>query len=217
MPATAKKKEPIGRDEERDFLAAGSKALAAGDYDKLQALAEEAIARGPERDYAFHWLAIAHRSREDHAKALEAIDRAIALAPEKTSYLEIRLPLLIARAEARRAIEDAERVYGRETASVNTAIRELTREMSEGSPQPALLIQRGVLFHIKRNYPQAAADFRAAERAGNLGALYFLALALRADERPDEAAVELRRFIEAYASMAVANEARALLEELKPR
>jgi len=205
------KKGPIRWEEEQDLRARGSQALARGDYDALIALGEEYLIRNCSRDYAYHWMAIAWRAKKDPEKALEAIDNAINLAPDNMKYVEFRLPVLLQRAEAQRALKDIETLHGRNT---TVPIRQLTQDIAQ-KPEPELYLQRGALLYHRKQYPQAAADFATVAQGGDSKALYFLGLALmKADKKPD--AIEaLRKFLAAHASLPVADEARAVLAEFQ--
>ncbi|MBI2931508.1 MAG: protein kinase [Planctomycetes bacterium] len=209
------RKDPMERAEERELYVEGSQALAKGDYDRLLALGEDFVRRGADRDFAYYWMAVAYRAKKDPEKSLEAIDAAIARAPEKIDYLQVRLPLLLARGEARRALQDIERLYGKNTAEVNAAIRSIDQEIRAGNDDPLLRLHRGALLHYKRNYRQAADEFALVVQEGNSRALYFLGLSLLRDERPAEGTEALRRFIAAHPDLADAQDARTLLAELR--
>ncbi len=209
-----KRKGPIGRNEERELFAAGSMALSKGDYEKLVALGEEFLLRDADRDYAYYWLAVGYRARKDHEQALVAIDNAISKAPEKSEYLAVRLPLLLARGEAKRALKDLEAMYGKNVREVNSVILALRDDAERDS---FARLQRGALYHHKRNYKEAADDFHAVVQSGDSKTLYFLGLSLLGAERTDDAIDALRRFIAAHAGLPAADEARALLAELEKK
>ncbi len=204
------KKGPIRWEEEQDLRERGNQAMVRGDYDALLVLGDEYLIRNCNRDYAYEWMAVAYRAKKDPEKALEAIDNAINLAPENTRYVQFRLPLLLQRAEAQRALKDIEALYGRNT---TVPIRELTQRIA-AEPDPELHLQRGALLYHRKQYPQAAADFATVAR-GDSKALYFLGLALMKAEKKQDAIDALRKFLTAHASLPVADEARAVLSELE--
>jgi tetratricopeptide (TPR) repeat protein len=211
--AALAKKGPMKPSDEIDFRMQATGFLATREFDKLERLAEEALARGPERDWAHHYFAIAAKERGDSDAALLHADRAAEMGMDRPELIELRIDICLARAEYRRVLEDLRRLYPVVTAA-NAAIRRLTEEIAAEPRDAGLRIRRGALHHYRKLYSRAIADFEAAVSGGESKAHYFLALTLIEERRIDEAAEALRRFLAAHGALPGAAEARLVLETL---
>ncbi|HTF56451.1 MAG TPA: protein kinase [Planctomycetota bacterium] len=209
------RKGPLKPADEIDFRMRATGLLAKREFGELDRLAEEALIRGPERDWAHHYRAVAALERGDAPAALVHADRAVALGADTPELHELRLEIRLARAEYRLVLEELDRLYPREKLSLeNQEILRLGRQIEQDKENAALFIRRGALYLHRRLASRAAEDFQKAVTLGESRAFYFLALALREDQRVEEAGEALRRFIAAHGNLPGAEEARALLASL---
>jgi serine/threonine protein kinase len=209
------RKGPLKPADEIDFRMRATGFLAKREFAELDRLGEEALIRGPERDWAHHYRAVAALERGDAQAALDHCDRASALGMDTPELHALRLEIRLARAEYRLALEELDRLYPREKLSLaNQEILRLGRQIEQDRENAALFIRRGALHLHRRLVSRAAEDFHKAVSLGESRAFYFLALALREDQRLDEAGEALRRFIAAHGNLPGAGEARALLASL---
>ena len=207
------RKGPMKGEEEREFRAQASGFLANREFEKLERLAEEALARGPERDWAHHFRAIAAQERGDSDAALLHADRAVEMEMDLPELYELRVEICLGRGQYRRVLDDLARLYPK-TSAANAAISRLTEEIKAEPDDAGLRIRRGGLLHHRKQYGKAIADFEAAVSKGESKAHFFLALTLIEERRLDEAADALRRFLAAHGSLPGAAEARVVLESL---
>ncbi|MCB1608367.1 MAG: sulfotransferase [Xanthomonadales bacterium] len=82
-------------------------ALAARDYRRVHQLCTEALLRQPQTADAFFLLAMLAADHHNYAKALEVIDRALAIAPQRAEYLAHKGRFLLAVSRPREALEAA--------------------------------------------------------------------------------------------------------------
>jgi len=209
------RKGPLKAADEIDFRMRATGLMAKRDFAELDRLGEEALIRGPERDWAYYYRAVAALERGDVPGALVHADRASALGMDSPELHELRLEIRLARAEYRLALEELDRLYPREKLSLeNQEILRTGRQIEQDRENAALFIRRGALYLHRRLATRAAEDFHKAVSLGESRACYFLALALREDQRVEEAGEALRRFIAAHGDLPGAEEARALLASL---
>jgi len=184
-------------------------------FGELDRLAEEALIRGPETDWAHYYRAFVALERGDDANALKHADRALALGMNRSALFELRFDIRLARAEYRASLEELGRLYPKETVSLaNQEILRLTGEVNRDPRNGAALLRRGALFFHRRLPGRAAEDFKGAAAAGESRADYFLAIALKEDDRTPEAVEALKRFLAAHPGLPGAAEARAFLETI---
>lgn len=209
------RKGPLKPADEIDFRMRATGLMAKREFVELDRLGEEALIRGPERDWAHQYRAVAALERGDAPGALLHADRASALGMDTPELHELRLEIRLARAEYRLALEELDRLYPREKLSLaNQEILRLGRQIEQDKENAALFIRRGALYLHRRLASRAAEDFQKAVSLGESRAFYFLALALREDQRVEAAGEALRRFIAAHGNLPGAEEARALLASL---
>lgn len=207
-------KGPMRRSEELDLRFKGAGALAERDFVKLEKIADEALLRGPERDWAHMFMAYAVRDRGDLDAALKHVTRAQDMGSEEPDLARLRRELLLLRGEFRRVLADIEKTYPGGVSQVNDEIRKLGEAVKAEPRNPRLYMERGALYHHRNLLDQALADFQVALDCGESRATYFIALTLWADDRRAEAIEALKRFLAAHGSGPAGDEARATLEEL---
>lgn len=208
-------KGPLKPNEEIDFQFRATGLLAKREFDELDRLAEEALVRGPESSWAHYFRAIVALERRRDADALKHADRALALGMNRATLYELRFDLRLVRAEYRLALEELARLYPKETVSLaNQEILRLGREIERDPTHAAALVRRGALLFHRGMPGRSIEDFRRAVAAGESRADYFLAMALKEEDQPAEAAEAVRRFLAAHASLPGATEAKAFLESL---
>ncbi|HKS17262.1 MAG TPA: hypothetical protein VJU16_08110, partial [Planctomycetota bacterium] len=208
-------KGPLKPDEELDFQLKASGFLARRQFDELDKLAEEALIRGPEAGWAHYFRAFVALERGDHESALKHADRALALGLNRTTLYELRFDIRLVRAEYKLALEELERLFPRESVSLaNQEILRLDREISHDPSHAQTYIRRGAVYLYRRAAARAAEDFAKAISSGDTRAEYFLALALKEDDKSAEAAEAVRRFLAAHGSLPGATEAKTFLAML---
>ena len=70
-------------------------ALKRGDSQKALELAKSLVDQSPDHSDSYYWLALASQQSNEKSKALEAIDKAIALAPNRNEYVMVRSVILL--------------------------------------------------------------------------------------------------------------------------
>jgi tetratricopeptide (TPR) repeat protein len=209
-------KGPLNPNEEIDFQFRATGLLAKRSFEELDRLAEEALVRGPESSWAHYYRSFVALERGDDAAALRHADRALALGMNRMTLFELRFDIRLVRAEYRLALEELTRLYPKETVSLaNQEILRLNREIERDPGHAALLVRRGAILFHRGMTGRAADDFARAVAGGESRADYFLAMALKEEDRPAEAADATRRFLAAHASLPGATEARAFLDSLQ--
>ncbi|MCB1602787.1 MAG: tetratricopeptide repeat protein, partial [Xanthomonadales bacterium] len=72
--------------EQNVKLRQAEQALAARDYRRLHTLCTEVLQRNPRSAQALFLLALLAAEHQNHAKAVEVLDRALSLAPDRADY-----------------------------------------------------------------------------------------------------------------------------------
>jgi Flp pilus assembly protein TadD len=93
--------------EQDDKLRLAEQALAARDYRRLHALCTEVLQRNPRSAHALFLLALLAAEHQNHAKAIEVLDRALSLAPDRADYQAQKGRCLLALSRPREALETA--------------------------------------------------------------------------------------------------------------
>ncbi len=202
---------PMKRSEELDLRGKCAGALSERDFPRLEKLADEALLRGPERDWAHLFMAYCTRERGDLGAALEHATRAKDLGCEDPDLPRLRRDLVLLRGEYRRYLGELDAAFPRGVPQVNDEIRKLSEAIVAEPRDARLHVERGALFHHRQLYSRAIEDFAAAASLGDSRSRYFLALALWAEERPAEALEALKQFLAAHGSGPAGDEARATL------
>ena len=209
------RKGPLKSLDEIDFRMRATGFLAKREFGELDKLAEEALIRGPETGWAHHYRAIAAFERDEVEKALTHCDRALALGFGLVDFFELRFEIRLARAEYRSSLEELARLYPLESVSAaNQEIVRLNREIEKDARNGALFVRRGALFLHRRLPARAVEDFARATAVGETRADFFLALALKEEDRLAEAAEALKRFLATHSGIPGAAEAKAFSETL---
>ncbi len=208
-------KGPLKPNEEIDFQFRATGLMTKRQFDELDKLAEEALIRGPESDWAHYYRAFVALERGDDEAALKHADRSLALGMNRAALFELRFDIRLARAEYGASLEELKRLYPKEAVSLaNQEIMRLNRELDRDPRGAPTLIRRGALFLHRRLAGRASEDFTRAVAAGESRADYFLALSLKEEERPAEAAEAAKRFLAAHGSLPGAVEAKEFLASL---
>ena len=208
-------KGPLSPNEEIDFQFRASGFMTKRAFDDLDRLAEEALVRGPETSWAHYYRGFVALERGDDEAALKHADRALALGLNRTTLYELRLDIRLSRAEYRMALDELARLFPKDSVSAaNQEIQRLNRDLEREPTHGPTLIRRGALFLHRKLSGRAAEDFAKAVAAGESRAEYFLALALKEQDKVAEAAEAVRRFLAAHGSAPGAVEAKSFLDAL---
>ncbi|MBI4565854.1 MAG: hypothetical protein HY716_14295 [Planctomycetes bacterium] len=209
------KKGPMKRRDEWDYRYAATGAIAEQNFDELERLAEEALIRGPERDWAHHWMAMAAREKGELDRALKHADRAIELGSQDPDLIQMRFDIYLARSEFRKVLYEMGTLYPKGIPQVNDEILRLNRQIETEPRDARLYLRRGALYHHRKHYPKAIEDFTMAVALGESRAHYFRGLTLMAEDRSEEAADAIQAFLAAHGSGPGADEARLALAEIE--
>ncbi|MCP5477014.1 MAG: sulfotransferase [Lysobacterales bacterium] len=93
--------------EQNVKLRQAEQALAARDYRRLHTLCTEVLQRNPRSAQALFLLALLAAEHQNHAKAVEVLDRALSLAPDRADYHAQKGRCLLALSRPREALEAA--------------------------------------------------------------------------------------------------------------
>jgi tetratricopeptide (TPR) repeat protein len=208
-------KGPLKPYEEIEFQFRATALLTKRAFDELDQLADEALIRGPESDWAHYYRAFVAFERDDDENALKHADRALALGMNRAALFELRFDIRLSRAEYRLSLEELGRLYPKEAVSLaNQEILRLSRELEKDPRNGDALVRRGALFLYRHLSARAVEDFTKAAAGGESRADYFLAMALKEEDRLAEAAGAVKRFLAAHGGLPGAAEAKTFLETL---
>ncbi|MGE4073660.1 MAG: sulfotransferase [Lysobacterales bacterium] len=93
--------------EQNQKLQQAEQALAARDFRRLHALCTEVLLANPRSAHALFLLALLAAEHQNHAKAIEVLDRALSLAPDRADYHAQKGRCLLALSRPREALEAA--------------------------------------------------------------------------------------------------------------
>lgn len=93
--------------EQNEKLRQAEQALAARDFRRMHALCTEVLLANPRSAHALFLMAMLAAEHQNHAKAVEVLDRALALAPDRADYHAQKGRCLLALNRPRQALEAA--------------------------------------------------------------------------------------------------------------
>jgi tetratricopeptide (TPR) repeat protein len=205
---------PLTADEEQELSNACLEALAAKDYARVLATANDAVARGSKKDWPHYYLAVVYLQRDELDKALEYVSRALELSPQNRDYLEMRAHTFAFRGEVKKAVADFEDLYGRKAPDLNRQIVQLTRQVEADAKDGRSRLLRGIFFLLKRHAERAVEEFTAAVTLGQRRALAWRAFARVGMEERGGAAADAKTYLAEFPADFATEEVRALLREL---
>jgi tetratricopeptide (TPR) repeat protein len=215
-PGGGRPAAPLSALEEDRMEAEALRALGEGDYDRILAVAGEALARGSRKDWPCSFLALAYLAREELDKALEYVTRALEIAPGRREYLERRAEIRALRGEAAAALSELEALHGRKAADLNREILRLNAQVEAAPDDAGARILRGAFYLLKRHEARAAEDFTAAIERGCRRALAWRARAWKDLGDGVRAAADARAYLAEFPAGYAAEEMKALLRDVEP-
>lgn len=213
-PRAGSASAPLSAAEEERMEAEALRALGEGDYDRILAVAGEALARGSKKDWPCYFLALGYLAREELDKAFEYVTRALEIAPGRREYLERRAEIRALRGEASAALAELEALYGRKAVDLNRQIVRLNAQVEAAPDDAGARVLRGAFYLLKRHEARAAEDFAAAIERGCRRALSWRARAWKDLGERGRAAADARAYLEEFPAGYAAEEMKALLREV---
>lgn len=213
--ARVRSSEPLSAAEEDRMESEALRALGEGDYDRILAVAGEALSRGSKRDWPCSLLALGYLARDELDKAFEYVTRALEIAPGRREYLERRAEIRVLRGEVAAGLAELEALYGRKAADLNRQIVRLNAQMEAAPGDAGARVLRGAFFLLKRHESRAAEDFTAAIERGLRRALAWRARAWKDLGDRQRAAADARAYLAEFPSGWAAEEMKALLGEVE--
>jgi tetratricopeptide (TPR) repeat protein len=213
-PRAGSASAPLSAAEEERLQAEALRALGEGDYERILAVAGEALARGSKKDWPCSFLALGYLAREELDKAFEYVTRALEIAPGCREYLERRAEIRALRGEASAALAELEALYGRKAADLNRQIVRLNAQVEAAPDDAGAWVLRGAFYLLKRHEARAAEDFAAAIERGCRRALSWRARAWKDLGERGGGAADARAYLEEFPAGYAAEEMKALLREV---